>query len=217
MQIKTVTSRYLGAKCYIIVENGHAIVIDPCEAGELETALEGLVLDCVLLTHEHADHISGVNFLRERYGIPVACSEKCAKYIEDPRMNYSLYFESIKMLMGYLQTDNDCCMEPFTCRADITFSEDCESQWQGHTLLAKLTPGHAAGGVSYLFDGCVLFVGDNIFLEKETVTRFKGGSKWELEEITLPWMRTLNPKTQIYPGHFEPLLLHQWQGLERAQ
>jgi hydroxyacylglutathione hydrolase len=48
-------------------------VVDPGDAGPVLAALDsrGLVLDTILVTHHHADHVGGVEALLERYRVPV--------------------------------------------------------------------------------------------------------------------------------------------------
>ena len=58
MQIKKTDSGLLHSCMYLLEEKGHAIVIDPCR--DLSAAGDSIV-DYLLITHEHYDHISGVN------------------------------------------------------------------------------------------------------------------------------------------------------------
>lgn len=53
---------------WLLYRNGHAIVVDPGEAAPVERALDefGLVLDAILLTHHHGDHVGGVVALQSR-------------------------------------------------------------------------------------------------------------------------------------------------------
>lgn len=53
--------------------NGRALVVDPGDAGPVFLALadQGLVLDTILITHHHADHVGGVAALREATGARV--------------------------------------------------------------------------------------------------------------------------------------------------
>jgi hydroxyacylglutathione hydrolase len=53
---------------WLLHRNGHAIVVDPGEAAPVERALSesGLILDAILLTHHHGDHVGGVTALRAR-------------------------------------------------------------------------------------------------------------------------------------------------------
>ena len=49
-------------------EAGHALVVDPGEAGPvLSAAADGLQPAGILLTHHHNDHIGGVGELLERW------------------------------------------------------------------------------------------------------------------------------------------------------
>ncbi len=51
---------------------GQALVVDPGDAQPvLSMASEGIEPVAILLTHHHADHISGANALRQRFDIPV--------------------------------------------------------------------------------------------------------------------------------------------------
>ncbi len=54
-------------------ENGTALVVDPGDAGPIQTALDrlGLRLGAMLTTHHHADHVGGVSTLVEAHGCPV--------------------------------------------------------------------------------------------------------------------------------------------------
>lgn len=215
MRIERFICRYLCSNCYLVTENGHAFIIDPCGPEQLEAPLSAVTPDFVLLTHEHCDHISGVSWAQDTLRLPVICSESCAVNMQDPRMNYSFYYETTKKLMGYLGTDESIQMEPFVSRADITFSHDMEKVWQGHRIRARLTPGHSIGSVSYLMDDRILFVGDTIFQNAPTITRFKTGSRTAFETVTKPWLRQLPPDTQVYPGHFDPFLLKDWSELKK--
>ncbi|HOZ63419.1 MAG TPA: hydroxyacylglutathione hydrolase [Burkholderiaceae bacterium] len=57
-----------------LLHDGHnAIVVDPGDAQPVLNALQqhGLQLDAILVTHHHADHVGGVNTLREATGARV--------------------------------------------------------------------------------------------------------------------------------------------------
>lgn len=56
----------------MVQKNGHAIVIDPGEAAPVEAMLTpGLVLEAILITHHHQDHVGGLRALHQRTGARV--------------------------------------------------------------------------------------------------------------------------------------------------
>lgn len=217
MKILQFKSQYLSTNCYLIIENNHGIIIDPCHTDEVVNAIANTdtQLDFALITHEHADHIAGVSWVQEYYHIPVVCSEKCAINLGNTRMNYSKYFDVIKKVMTIFEADENVKMEPFVCSADKIFSEDTYYDWNEHQLLLKITPGHSEGSICLLIDKCFLFSGDLLFENQDTITRFKGGSTADFINITKPWLLTLPPSTIVYPGHFESFPIQKWAERER--
>ena len=57
---------------YILEENNHYVLIDPCII-ELPF-VNASNIDYIFLTHEHYDHVSGVNYWRDQSGASVVCS-----------------------------------------------------------------------------------------------------------------------------------------------
>ncbi|MFN7147695.1 MAG: hydroxyacylglutathione hydrolase, partial [Myxococcota bacterium] len=59
---------------YLLVRNGHAVVVDPSEAEPVLEALDGLVLDAIWCTHHDGDHVGGVPGILARHDVPVVGS-----------------------------------------------------------------------------------------------------------------------------------------------
>lgn len=198
----------IDSRMYVLLENEKALVIDPCISDDaLRLLQENNVTEIlVLLSHEHYDHISGVNWLRENFPkVHVMCSSECAVALQSPSDNLSNFWEILfvgkdKETQAYVRNMN---IQPYSCKADSTFSEEKKMSWEGHSLFLKRTPGHSRGSICILLDRNILFSGDSLVTGYPTITRLPGGSKKDYREITLPYFQTLNPGTMVYPGHGE--------------
>jgi hydroxyacylglutathione hydrolase len=58
---------------WLMHRDGHAVVVDPGQAEPVERALraQGLILDAILLTHHHGDHVGGVLALQAQTGATI--------------------------------------------------------------------------------------------------------------------------------------------------
>lgn len=205
----------IDARMYLILENGRALVIDPCISEDaLQLLNKNKVAEIlVLLTHEHYDHISGVNWLRENFSsVEVVCSSACAAALPHPLENLSNFWEILfvgkdREIQEYVRNMN---IRPFSCEADRVFDGEYELVWEKHALLLKEAPGHSKGSICILMDGSVLFSGDSLVTGHPTITKLPGGSKKVYEEITLPYLRSLDPEIMVYPGHGEKQQLKEY-------
>ena len=197
MIVNSYTFEPISSIMYIIIENNEALVIDPNISDEAFRLLSesGVSKVLILLTHEHCDHITGVNWFREHFETTVLCSEKCAENIEKPDKNFSQYFDVL--LMG---KNTDLHMKPFSCSADKTFRGDVELHWNGHKLYLRECPGHSEGSICIILDDMYAFTGDYLIPNQKVFTNIPGGNKKIYNETTVPYLVTLN-KFIIMPGH----------------
>lgn len=213
MKIQGWETPYWRSVTYLVEENGRACMVDPCELDAVKAYIRqnNLTLDYALLTHEHCDHITGVSWAQS-LGAKAVCTDTCANYIKSPAKNAAFYFNEFSKIQEKLACGRTPIPENFACHADITFDGMMRLTWQGHTLQLVATPGHSPGCMCVLLDDGVLFSGDTLLGSEPTNTRFPGGSRAQLRDVTMPWLKTLSPDLMVYPGHFTPFSLRDQTG-----
>ena len=189
------------SNCYIVSEGNHCVIIDPGESANLLHLLEekGLTPELILLTHEHCDHMAGLDALRDKY--PAArflATAACNAGIQDVQRNMS------RMMHVYLffRGKPGIKYERFTCRpADEVIADDAVLQWRGHSLRFVPLPGHTAGSEGIFLDEEYFFCGDYLIPDEEPILRFPGGDEAAYETITKPFLQQLPEGLKICPGH----------------
>lgn len=203
MLIEKFINELMSSNCYMIVDevSKHCICIDPAsEKSEKEIAYienSGLILDYIILTHEHTDHTWGVNTLTERFAnVKVVCSEIC-------KQNLSKEFQAY-FLLYYDNPDYHYSV----CRVDET-TESLNGMilWQGHIIKFVPVPGHSMGSICVDIEG-LLFTGDAIMQSKPYINK-RNGSKELFFESIKKIMETYPSETLIFPGHGDIFQLAQ--------
>lgn len=195
LKIERFVNQLMSSNCYLVVdeESCHCLCIDPAsEKSKREISYieqNGLVLDYIILTHEHTDHTWGVNALKERFPkANVVCSEVCKQNLAK---EFQAYF-----LLYYDNTNYHYTV----CKVDTTTEEldDC-LLWQGNAIKFVSTPGHSMGSICIDLEGR-LFTGDAIMQSKPYINR-RNGSKELFIESKIKIQSTYRSDTLVYPGH----------------
>jgi glyoxylase-like metal-dependent hydrolase (beta-lactamase superfamily II) len=201
IRVESIKNFPVASNCYLIIKEGYegCILIDPaCEEGlSLDKYLieNNIKPDYIILTHEHFDHISSVEFLRRKYNCKVLCSAICSENITSSKKNLSVFYNQVG----------------FSCSpADLTIEElEFELLWQNIQIRFYQTPGHSEGGICFGFQE-YLFTGDTILQNHSTVVKLPGGNKIKLAQ-TLKMLRGLiRNDTRVFPGHGDSFAVLQF-------
>ena len=189
MIIKKMALGYLGANCYILIDEDtrKALIIAPgAEAKRVvqDVKLEGLDVEAIVLTHGHYDHIGGADEVRQALKTKILIHKKDAHMLEDPSENLSSKYEG-----GGISFTAD---QRLTHEDTISF---------GNTTAKVIhTPGHTQGGICLLIDNH-LFAGDTLFLRSVGRSDLPGGNEAQLAKSIKERLYKLDPETTVYPGH----------------
>ena len=199
MRIERIVSPTFELNSYCITENQHLLLIDPVEINSILSKFKRHTIDFTILTHEHIDHICGVNVLKRLVSTVVISGEKAKNGLSDPSVNMSRYVDVLRQFIPF--GTGEANSYDYTCQAD-RYAKDMEIiYWQRHKLLFKETPGHSSGSICVLIDDKYLFSGDTIFKDYPTATRMPGGSTKAFKAKTNPWLESLSPDVIVFPGH----------------
>ncbi len=198
IQVGSMTLGMCATNCFFVFdednadENGkkHGILFDPADRGDkiFESLTgKGFVVDLILLTHGHFDHIGGAEELRKLTGAKIGCYEKEMALCKDAYLNLSNdYGTHIKIT------------------PDIFYRDGDEIEAAGLKCKLIATPGHTSGGCCYLFEeNKILICGDTLFEESIGRTDFPTSSTSELIRSIREKLFTLPDDTICYPGHGE--------------
>lgn len=188
---------------YVVIDNQtkRAAIIDPvlnydAAAGQVSTesadeilyflAKNELVVDWILETHAHADHLSAADYLKAKTKAPVAIGEGIKKVQQTFKLIFNIDDTELQAKGDYF---------------DKLF-QDNETFTIGN-LQAKVinTPGHTNDSISYLIAGN-LFVGDSLFMPDGGTARcdFPGGDAHVLYQ-SIQRIYQLPDDTNIYICH----------------
>jgi glyoxylase-like metal-dependent hydrolase (beta-lactamase superfamily II) len=195
--------------CYLVYDSisKEAAVIDAVSRLDTLTGIiekENLKLKYIFATHSHMDHIFGIPDLKKRF--PDALFGINRKEFED-RFLFKDWMEKNadpKELQEMKQNPDIAAWFEYDLSAfpvpDI-WLEDNQVYTLGESkTTALLTPGHSAGGTSFLV-GDMLFSGDLLFYRTTGRTDSLGGSKSELVKSIQRMYKMLPDSTKVYPGH----------------
>lgn len=193
MILRVEVEEFIPVNSYFFIddETNAGFLIDPgAEAEKLLQIIDekNFVIENILLTHGHFDHIGAANEIQKKLDIPVCMYFDGRFYFEDTAWNLSADFgEEMKLY-------------------DVTFFPD------GHEFYLKKnpdfkvklihTPGHTMDGVTYYSEKFgVAFVGDTIFKAGYGRTDFPGGDEKTLIKTIRKKIFTLPGETILLSGH----------------
>ena len=179
---------------YIIYdETGECLIVDPaCDGSSEQLALEELIKSKNLTpvgqvyTHCHVDHVLGMQFIADRFGIPAKAHREDEKLLKNaPIMGEVLGFqlEELPQLDGYLESGDR-----------VNFGNS--------SVEVRHIPGHSMGSVGfYTAEANFVITGDALFAGGIGRTDLPGGDYDELIESIQNQLFVLPDITTIYPGH----------------
>lgn len=187
---------FLEENCYVWVDEktGHGFLIDPgAQGGEIwdQCTERGWIIERILLTHGHFDHIGGIDAIRARQEIPVWIHENGIDYLRNPRLNLSAYFGK-EITVDRVRTFRDGDL--FRLQADPS-----------RFLRVIHTPGHTPDSVLFYDEAeGTAFTGDTIFQGNRGNDTFPGGDGKLLLKSIRERVLTLPGETRLYSGHSGP-------------
>ncbi|MDO5300902.1 MAG: MBL fold metallo-hydrolase [Tissierellia bacterium] len=187
-----------GTNCYLYFEEkGPGFIVDPGANGQklLEILKEREIdLQAVLLTHAHADHIGGLNEIKDHLDVPIYLHRQELAVYDDPKLNLLTAFgwPAMKYRPEELIEDGDTI--------SLGFAE----------LSVLHTPGHTPGSVCYRM-GDILFSGDTLFQGSVGRMDLPGGSVADMK-ASLTRLNGLTENFTVYSGHGEVTTLEAEKG-----
>ncbi len=163
------------------------ILVDPgAAAGHAlaEARRLGVIIERIVLTHAHVDHVEGLSKAKAETGAPI--------YLH-PDDN-QLYGAAPRQAEWFgLRMDPLPPVDHPLAAGDVVRFGECE-------LAVRFAPGHAPGHVILVGDGVAL-VGDVIFAGSIGRTDLPGGSLPTLMKSIREQVMTLPDATTLYTGH----------------
>ena len=198
IKVEAFTNSPIDSVTYIISnsQNSESIIIDPgTDQDERITNHlyeNSLKLNFIFLTHEHFDHILGLNFLRRTFPeIMVISSEKTSERLPDSKKNLSIFHNQMNLIVNK--------SEIIVKASNINLI--------GLDFEIIETPGHTDSSLSLRL-GTFFFSGDFLLKGNRAVTNLPTGSIKQYNASLNKCQSILNGVT-IFPGHGERYIYDQ--------
>jgi len=188
IEITKLTVGVFRTNCYLVYNNQHVLIIDPGSRAEkiIQSIKENTIVDGILLTHGHLDHIGAVDKLVNHYHCPLYCGTDDIEMLQDPVLNCS-----VTAHIRVLSKANPL--------------EEGKYRIGNFDIEIMSTPGHTKGSIMIQIENH-LFSGDTLFHLSVGRTDLPTGSPSQQSQ-TLRFIKTLDPSLLVHPGHDEETTL----------
>ena len=188
MILEKIVERGMGENTYVVGDENtnKCIVVDPgAHFVDIMDVVKkrNLIIEYIVLTHGHGDHISNVLKIKESTNAKIVAHEAEKEILLDKRKNLSASLPS-----NTVEFD-----------ADI-YVKDNDTLKVGDMKLKFIhTPGHTPGSMCIKIDNHML-TGDTLFAGSIGRTDFYGGDYKKMEK-SLKRLKNQDDNITIYPGH----------------
>lgn len=195
----------LSSNMYMMLRGTEAILIDPfiCKEAEDMIRMSGVKKVWIILTHEHFDHILGVNYYREHWACTVIGHKNAMSRVCNPEKNLASYVQCLvpeEVLSSYSTICFDDIIN-YSCQIDVGFEREYNLNALGVDFDLIETPGHSPGSICILIGESYVFTGDSLIRGEKVITRLPGGNKKDYQNITKPFLEGLSKSIIVFPGH----------------
>lgn len=183
--------------CYIIIDEqtNRAMIIDP--GGQPEKIMKvvdknNLIVDYIVLTHCHADHIAALKEIREQTDARICIH----------RLDSVGLFDEEYSLSDYVGVENP------KMHAEIILDEGDILNVGSMKFKVIHTPGHTQGSICLYGEG-IVFTGDTIFCGAWGRTDLPTSSFEDIIDSIVNKIMILPDETIIYPGHGKTTIVRE--------
>ena len=190
LTVDFITNKVLHSRTYILCkENSNCVWLVDC--GDTDRVLEKVgdkIVEGVLLTHTHSDHIYGLEELIKRYpSVKVYTNAEGVGALKSPKLNLSHYHSEYPDIS--IDTPNNVCV----------LKEGDELFVLGNLVKVYETPGHSPTCLTYIIEDKA-FTGDAYIPGVKVFTGFPHANKQQAT-LSVERIRKLASNHQIMPGH----------------
>lgn len=182
-KIETFVLGMVQVNTYLLWNDNHVLIIDPgSKSPRLQESIDSNngIVDGIILTHAHFDHIAGVDALVKKYNCPLYMNDLDVPLLTDPKLNFSIGTDVIVKTKPHILSPGKHTIGKF----DFEFID---------------APGHSEGCSMILWDHN-LFCGDVLFQGSIGRTDLATSSNTKMIQ-SLQKIRQMDPSLHVYPGH----------------
>jgi hydroxyacylglutathione hydrolase len=191
--IRRVIGGSIGTNCYLIEEDGSAVLVDYVPQVRKILDAGGLKVEKVLLTHIHFDHIEMLSAFQKNNVFDLYLSEDGLRSINDPEKNLLTYAAPM------IDTDS---MDRIDLGNAKSVSQGDVIVWKNHPFDVLSSPGHSPDSLMYMLaDNKCVFSGDTLFYMSVGRTDFPGSSHEKLIGSIRNLFDAAGDDFTVYPGH----------------